>query len=491
MGLLLCNHLNTDRNMTSTRAKIVCTMGPATRELETVRALIKAGMNVARLNFSHGYHDEHREMIGKIRQAASELGVIVGIMVDLQGPKIRVRRFVHGQIMLTAGQRFTITTRNVMGDETQVSTFYDQLPRDLNPGDRVLLDDGLIVLQVLETTPEDVVAEVVVGGVLKDNKGINVPHASLSAEAVTRKDRADLEFAVQEDADYVAMSFVRSPDDVRQLRSLMNMQSANIPIIAKIEKPQALEVIDEIIEEADGIMVARGDLGVEMAAELVPGIQKDIIGKCNRQGKPVITATQMLESMIQNPRPTRAEASDVANAILDGTDAVMLSGESAAGKYPEEAVNTMRRIIEAAERRASGAIIARTRRQEDESLDITEGIAATACLLAEQVRAVAVASITLTGSMARKISKYRPRTMVFAVSQHAQSLQRLSVFWGIRGLLIEDLDMSADEAMVVVRDMLMREMGFSPGERIVITAGVPFSERKGTNMVRVESIPPV
>jgi pyruvate kinase len=476
--------------MTSTRAKIVCTMGPATRDIETIRELIKAGMNVARLNFSHGYHDEHREMMGNIRQAAQELGAIVGIMVDLQGPKIRVRRFVHGQITLTAGQRFTITTRNVMGDEQHVSTFYEQLPQDLKPGDRVLLDDGLIVLQVVETTPEDVVSEVVVGGVLKDNKGINVPHAALSAEAVTRKDRADLEFAMQEGADYVAMSFVRSPADVRQLRGLMHERSADIPIIAKIEKPQALEVIDEIIEEADGIMVARGDLGVEMAAELVPGIQKDIIGKCNRQGKPVITATQMLESMIQNPRPTRAEASDVANAILDGTDAVMLSGESAAGKYPVEAVNTMRRIIEAAERRVGGAIIGRSRRQEDEAVEINEGIAATACLLAEQVRAVAIASITLTGSMARKISKYRPRTLVFAVSQHAQSLRRLSVFWGIRGLLMADLDMSADEAMVVVRDMLIREMGFGPGERIVLTAGVPFSERKATNMVRVEITPP-
>ena len=226
-----CGHLSTDGNMTSTRAKIVCTMGPATRDIETIRELIKAGMNVARLNFSHGYHDEHREMMGNIRQAAQELGAIVGIMVDLQGPKIRVRRFVHGQITLTAGQRITITTRNVMGDEQHVSTFYEQLPQDLKPGDRVLLDDGLIVLQVVETTPEDVVSEVVVGGVLKDNKGINVPHAALSAEAVTRKDRADLEFAMQEGADYVAMSFVRSPADVRQLRGLMHERSADIPII--------------------------------------------------------------------------------------------------------------------------------------------------------------------------------------------------------------------------------------------------------------------
>ncbi|MBT8492694.1 MAG: pyruvate kinase, partial [Deltaproteobacteria bacterium] len=327
------------------RVKIVCTLGPATSTAERIGELIDAGMNVARLNFSHGDHQDHLKLFQTVRAEAERRNCAVAILCDLQGPKIRVGRFKDGQVRLKAGESFTITTKDIEGTSTRVSTTYPGLPQDVRVGDHLLLDDGLLTLAVTEVADTEVHTVVVAGGLLRNNKGINLPNVEVSAPALTEKDREDLGFALRLGADYIALSFVRRPEDVHLAQSLATADDQRIPIIAKIEKPEAVDRLEEIIEIADGVMVARGDLGVEMGPEKVPLIQKRIIDMTNSRAKLVITATQMLESMINNPKPTRAEASDVANAVLDGTDAVMLSGETAAGKYPIETVKTMCRII--------------------------------------------------------------------------------------------------------------------------------------------------
>jgi len=475
--------------MTGTRTKIVCTLGPSSNSEEVIRRLVRAGMNVARLNFSHGSHEEHRQLLRLVRRAAESEGQVVAVMADLQGPKIRVGRFREGQARLERGARFTITSRPVEGGDTIVSTSYEGLPKDLREGDTVLLDDGLLSLKVVSRTDTDLECEVITGGVLKNNKGINSPGAPLSVATLTPKDMEDLDFAAREEVDYIAMSFVRRPTDVSLLRERLKALGASIPIVAKIEKPEAIRHIDEIIAITDGIMVARGDLGVELPPEEVPAIQKMIIAKCNAMGVPVITATQMLDSMVNNPRPTRAEASDVANAILDGTDAVMLSAESASGRYPVDSVEVMRRIIQATELAGASALrpvpVSNGRVQ---ALPINEGIAGSACTLAEQVQAGCIVSITLSGSMARSIAKHRPRRPIFAISQHEASLRQLALVWGIEGLWMADLTESIDDVVRKVESML-KELGrIHPGERFVLTAGLPFSERKATNMVRVDIV---
>jgi pyruvate kinase len=479
----------TDPPAVESRAKIVCTLGPASNTLAVIREMIRAGMNVARLNFSHGTHEEHRRVIAAVRQAALEEGRIVGIMADLQGPKVRVGSFRGGQAQLAPGSRFVVTARDVEGGAEIVSTTYRGLPGDLKPGDTLLLDDGLLNLTVTDIAGPDIGCRVVVGGTLKDHKGINVPSARLSVAAITEKDYQDAAFALGEEVDFLAMSFVRQPDDVLRMREFLAREGARAAIVAKIEKPQALEAIDDIIAVSDAIMVARGDLGVEMAAWDVPAIQKRLISRCNREGKPVITATQMLESMVVNPRPTRAEASDVANAVLDGSDAVMLSAESASGRYPVEAVTVMKRIIAATEatRRPSEA---RLRRGVDASLPVQAGIAAAAGQLAEQVGARAIASITLSGSIALAIAQHRPPTPLFAISQHAPVLRALSVVWGVEGLLMPDLTTDMDNAVRAVEAALVAHGKLRPGDLLVLTAGQPFSERKATNMVRVDRVPP-
>ncbi|MBI3993832.1 MAG: pyruvate kinase [Candidatus Lambdaproteobacteria bacterium] len=471
---------------TAPRAKIVCTLGPSSNTPETLRRMIASGMNVARVNMSHGSHEDHARTIAALRAVSAELEVPVGIMMDLQGPKLRVSRFAGGQAELETGQRFTITARPVQGNREQVSTSYAHLAQDLRPGDPVLLDDGLIVMRVQQVSGDDVVCQVETGGVLKDNKGINVPGAGLSVEALTEKDLRDAAFGLAQEVDFFAQSFVRSPQDIERLRDVIGRGDTRVPIVAKIEKPQAVSRIDEIIEAADGIMVARGDLGVEMPTELVPGIQKSIIAKCNRGGRPVITATQMLDSMIRNPRPTRAEASDVANAILDGSDAVMLSGESASGDHPVEAVATMRRIIVATEQDSRGNRRPAMRRAEDRLLDISHSIAASACLLAEQVDAAVIASITLSGSMAQSISRFRPATPILAISHSARAIRRTTLNWGVRGIMMGDITTDIDSAVELVRERMLAEGIVQAGDRLVLTAGVPFSARRHTNMVRVD-----
>jgi pyruvate kinase len=471
-----------------TRAKIVGTLGPASADPETIRRLIEAGLNVTRHNFSHGTHEEHRRLIAAVREASRETGRIVAIMADLQGPKVRVGRFREGQAALEAGAEFVITSRAVEGDATQVSTTYAGLPGDVRAGDTILLDDGLIGLRVKDVAGADIRCTVTVGGVLKNNKGINIPSAALSVPAITDKDLEDAAFAVEQGVDFLAMSFVRKPGDVLQMREFIAGKGASVPIVTKVEKPQAVEAIDEIIAVSDAIMVARGDLGVEMPTEQVPSIQKLLIAKCNRRGKPVITATQMLESMVHNPRPTRAEASDVANAVLDGSDAVMLSAESASGKYPVEAVATMKRIIHATEQSRPATAGPSLRRTPAGVLPVQEGIAIAACALADEVDARAIASITLSGSMARQIARYRPNKPIFAVSQHERVLRVLAVSWGIEGILMPDLTTNIDDAVREVEAALIARGHLRRGDRLVLTAGQPFSERQATNMVRVDQV---
>jgi pyruvate kinase len=475
--------------MEDTRAKIVCTLGPSSSDPETIRGLILAGMDVARLNFSHGTHADHKKMITHLRKACQETGKLLAIMMDLQGPKIRVGTLVGGAAELKPGAKFVITTREVRGNVHRVSTTYKGLAGDVGPGDMLLLDDGMMALRVLSRNAEDVTCEVVIGGVLKNSKGINIPGAHLSVETLSGKDLRDVDFAIEQEVDYIAMSFVRHPKDVRQMRGYLKKKNAAIPIVTKIEKPQAVRHIDEIISVSDGIMVARGDLGVEMPTETVPGIQKIIISKCNALGVPVITATQMLDSMIHNPRPTRAEASDVANAILDGSDAVMLSGESASGKYPVQAVEVMHRIIEATEANNIPASRAPFRRMGDKGLPVNEGIAITACTLAEQVDARAIACITLSGSIARSIAQHRPTRPIYAISQHEHVARRLCMYWGIQGVLLKDLTMeNIDEAVPEVQEALLAMGKLKKGDRFVLSAGLPFSARKATNMVRVDEV---
>ena len=446
-------------------------------------------MDVARLNFSHGGHEDHGKIIGHLRRASRETGKQLAIMMDLQGPKIRVGTLAGGAAELKKGARYVITTRKVIGNEAIVSTTYKGLVGDVKPGDVLLLDDGMMSLRVVSRTKTDVVCKVTNGGILKNSKGINIPGAVLSVETISRKDRRDSDFAVSQGVDFLAMSFVRHPEDVRQMRRYLKRKKASLPIVTKIEKPQALDYIDEIIDVSDAIMVARGDLGVEMSAETVPGIQKMIISKCNRLGVPVITATQMLDSMIINPRPTRAEASDVANAILDGTDAVMLSGESAVGKYPVEAVRMMRRIVAATERDSPASFRLPPHRAGDAGLPFHEGLAITACSLAEQVDARAIACVTMSGSISRSIAKHRPGQQIFAIGHMDQVARRMCLIWGIRGIVMKDLTIeNVDDAVPEITAELVARGDLSRGDRIVLTAGLPFSARQATNMVRVDEV---
>lgn len=473
--------------MLMTRAKIVCTIGPATQSLEMIEKMIEAGMDVARLNFSHGTHEAHAQVICNIRQAIKNTGYPVAILQDLQGPKIRVGKFESGPVELVNGAKFTITSRDIPGNVNIVSTTYKNLPKDVVPGDTLLLDDGLIYLKVLNTDGTDVVCEVVNGGILKDNKGINLPGVKVSAPALTEKDTEDLMFGLEQDVDYVALSFVRTLDDIYHMKKLIAQKGKNTPVIAKIEKPEALEHIDDIIQAADGVMVARGDLGVEMKTEEVPSIQKRLIKLCNQYGKPVITATQMLESMIHNPRPTRAEASDVANAILDGTDAVMLSAETASGKFPIEAISIMNRIIHLIEQEMPVDYTKR-RRSGNATLPTPEGIAISSCTLAEIVDAEAIVCITMSGASAKVVAKYRPHKPILALTHSDKIRNQINLVWGIQGLAIPELKSTIDESIEEIKNVLLTSGFVKKGSKIVITAGLPFSLRGQTNSVRVEEI---
>jgi pyruvate kinase len=468
------------------RAKIVCTLGPATGSPERIGDLIDAGMDVVRLNFSHGSHETHAKLFQTVRDQAAKRNRSIAILLDLQGPKIRVGSFAGGAVDLKAGREFTITTdTSIVGDRNRVSTSYSGLPGDVKVGDKILLDDGYLSLAVTDVTDNEVRTVVVAGGILKDNKGINLPFVEVSAPALTEKDRADLAFGMNLGVEYIALSFVRCADDVREAKKLATADGLRIPIIAKIEKPQAVETLSEIVEAADGIMVARGDLGVELGPEKVPLIQKEIIDKTNGRGKIVITATQMLESMISHPRPTRAEASDVANAVLDGTDALMLSGETAVGKHPIESVRTMSRII----REIEHSTHYRTGVEHPElELPVSaNAIAHAAVIAAREMHIKTIAVVTDSGGAARLMSEYRPEASIVALTTNEVTYRRLALYWGVTPVLTQPAA-TVDEMLDSIEAEL-RERGLADsGEKVVITMGMPVGAGKSTNMLKIHEI---
>jgi len=467
------------------RAKIVCTLGPASREPAFIGHLIDEGMDVARINFSHGDYDDHGAAIQAVRHEGEKRGRPVAVLQDLQGPKIRVGRFATGQTELEPGADFLITTRDVPGNDVQVSTTYAGLPRDVRAGNVLLLDDGLLSLEVIEIDGEDVHTRVMVGGLLKNNKGINLPGVKVSAPALTDKDRRDLEYGLRAGVDFVALSFVRSPEDVREAVALATRNGRRVPVIAKIEKPEAVERLPEIIDAADGIMIARGDLGVEMGPEKVPLVQKRAIEETNARGKIVITATQMLESMITNARPTRAEASDVANAVLDGTDALMLSGETAAGKYPLLAVRTMSRIICEIE----SSVRYRTL-FHDASVELqhtANAVANAAVVASRQMGAAVIACVTESGGVARLVSEYRPVARIVALTSQPETYRRLALYWGVEPILAVPKSALGDLVIDISRELVARHIG-KPGELVVVVTAVPFGAGLSANTLHIHKI---
>ncbi len=469
------------------RAKIVCTLGPASSTPERIGELIDAGMNVARLNFSHGSHEDHAKMLAVVRSEAEKRQKAVAVLLDLQGPKIRVGKFANpAGVKLEPGQAFTITTdQSVVGDEKRVSTVYQMLPMDVKPGDQILLDDGYLSMAVTEVADKEVRCVVVQGGVLKDKKGINLPGVDVSAPALSEKDRADIGFALRLGVDYVALSFVRRPEDILEAKRLLTVEGVSIPVIAKIEKPQALERLAEIVEVTDGIMVARGDLGVELGPEKVPLWQKRIIEETNKRGKIVITATQMLESMITQARPTRAEASDVANAVLDGTDALMLSGETASGSHPIEAVRTMARIIEEIEK--SAYYRANIEVPQIDMANTANAISQAAVAAAKSMRLRTIAVVSESGGAARLVSEYRPEAHIVCLTTNEVSFRRLALFWGVTPVLIGP-SATTDELVDRVEATLLERSMALPGENIAITMAVPVGSGLPTNVIKIHQI---
>jgi pyruvate kinase len=469
-----------------TRTKIVCTIGPASRSPRILRRLILAGMNVARLNFSHGTHSEHLAVLRQVRRLASELGRPVAVLQDLGGPKIRVGEFAAGPVTLKPGAVFTLTGRRVPGDETRVSVSYPRLAAEVRPGDPLLLSDGALELVVLRRTARDVVCRVVTGGPLASHKGVNLPSRSLRVPSLTARDKRDLDFGVRHGVDFVALSFVRRAADISEVRRFIEARGASIPIVAKIEKHEALERIDEIVAAADAVMVARGDLGVETPLENVPQVQKMLIRLANRSGKPVITATQMLRSMVDSPRPTRAEVSDVANAILDGTDAVMLSEETAVGRYPLEAVRMMAKVA----RETESAFPYQTwfrDRNAGATDSLAEAVAFSACTLAASVRAACLVTFTSSGSTARLASRCRPACPIAAPTPHPSTYRRLALVWGVVPILGRRLKTS--DAMIGQALRAARQAGLAKkGDTVIITAGIPPGVPGTTNLIKAETI---
>jgi pyruvate kinase len=469
--------------------KIVCTIGPACSSEDKLAQLIEAGMNVARLNFSHGTHDDHAANVGRIRRVANRLNRPVAILQDLQGPKIRTGWLTdHQPVELNDGAELVITTREVDGTAREVSTTYEGLPADVHAGDRILLDDGLLELRVERVDGGDVHTRIVHGGTLKEHKGINLPGVIVNTPSLTDKDRIDLAFGVQQQVDYVALSFVRRAEDVALIkRALVEIdpKAAKMPIIAKLEKPAALDNLDSIVDIADGVMVARGDLGVELSPQQVPTAQKRIIEAANRQRKIVITATQMLESMIHNPIPTRAEVSDVANAIFDGTDAVMLSGETATGQYPIEAVKMMASIAEEAE--ASSAKYSRWRVPNEVTSDDSVALARAARELAHDREVQAIAVFTLTGRNARQLSKARPHVPILAFTPDPKTFLRMAMMWGVTPYLVPHAD-SVEAMLAHVEAAMLLNSPVRPGHQVILIGGLPPTKLVPANFILLHTV---
>ncbi len=468
------------------KTKIVCTIGPASSDPETLRELIEAGMDAARLNFSHGSQSEHLKVITSLRKLASNSGKAVAVLQDLAGPKIRIGPIKAGTIALESGDQFILTDRKVPGDNRAVSVSHPGLASEVKPGDPLLLSDGALELEVLETDEHDIKCRVVIGGPLSSYKGINLPTRSLKTPSLTEKDKKDLVFGLKHNFDYIALSFIKNADDVLAAKRFMEKRKSSIPIIAKIEKHEALKNIDDIISVVDGIMIARGDLGVEIPLENIPLVQKSLIRKTNQAGKPVITATQMLKSMIDNPRPTRAEVTDVANAILDGTDAVMLSEETAVGKYPVKAAATMNRIAADAESGFPFETWA-SRLNEKSEKSMPEAVSCAAVNLAKHIKASAIITFTQSGSTALHAAKYRPTQPLIAPTPLFKTYQKMALIWGVIPVLTENMK-NTDELFKIAMTSALESGLVKKGEKVVITAGVPIGVPGTTNLIKAEVI---
>ena len=468
------------------KTKIICTLGPSTDKEGVLCELVANGMNVARFNFSHGSHEEHQGRLEKLKAIREELGLPVAALLDTKGPEIRLKDFKNGVEMLEAGQLFTLTTRDVEGTKEICSITYKDLPQDVQPGGAIMLDDGLIKLQVQTVNDTDIVCKVLNNGKIKNKKGVNVPGVHLSMPYMSQRDRDDIIFGVQQGFDFIAASFVRTAQDVYDIRNLLNEYDSNIRIIAKIENREGVNNIDSILAAADAVMVARGDLGVEIDFTELPGIQKTIIDRSFSFGKPIVTATQMLDSMMVNPRPTRAEISDVANAIYDGTSAIMLSGETAAGAYPVEALKTMSAIAERTEQEGFH-LRGRTMDFNPGKISVSDATAHAACLTARDVNAAAIVTVSESGTTARLLSKYRPQQPIIACVMREQVQRQLSLSWGITPLMMS-LAHSTDE-LIEMSTALAKENGYlHNGELAVVTAGVPVGVSGTTNMIKIHMV---
>ncbi len=467
------------------KTKIVCTIGPASESPKVLEALIQAGMNVARLNFSHGTHEEHLRKIKAIREISDRMKRTVTILQDLGGPKIRIGVMQEGGVELKRGKEFCLTSQVLIGDRTKATVTYPALPSEVKPGDRILLADGMIELQVLESNGKNIRCQVIVGGMLTSHKGMNFPSGSILAPAFTEKDHEDLLFGIQHGVDLVSLSYIREAADIEGVKRILKKDSADVPVIAKIERKEALENIDEILMASDGIMVARGDLGMETPIEKIPNVQKRLIRKANASGKPVITATQMLRSMVDHTQPTRAEVTDVVNAIYDGTDAVMLSEETAIGQFPVEAFQMMAKIAQSAEEEFPHPLF--LNRETDEEINLQQAISHAASFLAEEVEATVIITPTESGSTARWVSRLRPRQPILALSRHLSTIRRLNLCWGVYPVLVPDWK-DTDE-MLERSKRIPKELGMAArGEKIVIIAGVPISIPGTTNLIKVEIV---
>ncbi|MEI6215318.1 MAG: pyruvate kinase [Desulfuromonadales bacterium] len=464
------------------KTKIVATVGPVSSSPEMIQKLLQAGVDIFRLNFSHGENSQKLELISTIRKVSDKVGRQAGILADLQGPKIRTGKMAGEGMLLTKGEEVVITTDDVLGSDGIIPTIYRSLPHDVQPGSRILLDDGLLELRVSAIEGERVRCQVVTGGLLKNNKGINLPGVNVSAPCLTEKDLIDLDFALEAGVDFVALSFVRTAEDIEEIKSIIAAKGKDTPVVAKIEKPEALRNFKKILKVTDAVMVARGDLGVEIEPEKVPIYQKKIIKACNEAGKPVITATQMLDSMIRNPRPTRAETSDVANAIVDGTDAIMLSAETASGDYPIESVETMVRIA----RDVETTDFLTARNPVGSVATIAQAVAESSCRTAATLKAKAIVVFTRSGSTATLISAFRPATPIIAFTGSLDIRRRLSIFWGVNCTEVGIMENTDQQIHEVEKKLLAA--GFKEGDTIVITMGIPIETRGSTNLMKVHKL---
>jgi pyruvate kinase len=467
------------------KTKIVATVGPTSNSKEMLRALIKEGVDVFRLNFSHGTHEDHLKVILHVRELNKELGTKICLLQDLQGPKIRVNE-MEPNVVIERGQDLIITTKEVLGNNKLVSTSYKSLPKDVKVGDMILIDDGKIELKVKEVRTDEVLTEVVYGGLLKSRKGINLPFTKVSAPSLTEKDLKDLEFGIQNDVDWIALSFVRKAFDIQSMRAIIDSHKSPARIVAKIEKPEALSNIDEIIAETDGVMVARGDLGVEIWMEEVPMVQKMLVEKCNKAGKPVIVATQMMESMIENPRPTRAETNDVANAVMDGADALMLSAETASGKYPLEVIRSMVRTVASVEKNPKIYYHFRSVDQNSPKY-IHDNFVLAACKLAKDVGAKAIVGMTQSGYTAFQSSAYRPNANIFVFTSNESLLNKINLVWGSQAYFYDKTN-STDETIADVESTLKRDGHVKSGDIIIILASMPIQEKARTNTLKINVV---